>query len=382
MDILGLEEDGWSPQSPTPSPVSAPRTTTARQEPPTASERDETRRPSTIMTCTLLPMTTPAERLGQEDYWARIEELARMTALADQLELQQPVQVSPPSCMARASIDPGALTGGSAWRQTPRPAMTPNGQAETSTLHPSAHSTPSARPPASNRIGVASPRRRIATPPVQFPSIGSAFQQNSPLPSPTREFYRPSPPPSPSPSPGPGPVSAVRTVSPRLFIHPKSRSSRAHSRRYWPRPRYPSVASGHPILFPFPFRPVRGSPLALRSIKLGACRPPISISNAKPSSTSSSGPLSVCNVILTFFICARFPGQATSPEPEPAGRALRQRTLAQLNPYSIEQARYTRTLLKNGWQGAVVAGVRKGDEMTKEEMMRKKEELRKKARMI
>ncbi|SCZ94370.1 BZ3500_MvSof-1268-A1-R1_Chr12-2g03853 [Microbotryum saponariae] len=397
MDILGLEEDGWSPQSPTPSPVSAPRTTTARQEPPTASERDETRRPSTIMTCTLLPMTTPAERsssvapsdlgereersvrLGQEDYWARIEELARMTALADQLELQQPVQVSPPSCMARASIDPGALTGGSAWRQTPRPAMTPNGQAETSTLHPSAHSTPSARPPASNRIGVASPRRRIATPPVQFPSIGSAFQQNSPLPSPTREFYRPSPPPSPSPGPGPrlGSPNSVpsslhssqisvesRTLSqilaspsgthqsqvviPSSSPSPSARSEDRHS----PCARSNSAHAVRPSRSPTPNRP---------RPHLAALSP-----SATSSSPSSSAPDS--------------PAKLRPPEPEPAGRALRQRTLAQLNPYSIEQARYTRTLLKNGWQGAVVAGVRKGDEMTKEEMMRKKEELRKKGK--
>lgn len=53
------------------------------------------------------------------------------------------------------------------------------------------------------------------------------------------------------------------------------------------------------------------------------------------------------------------------------GRSLRNRTAAQLNPYSIEQAKYTRTLLRNGWQGAVVAGPRRGEE-TAEELHRKK----------
>lgn len=52
-------------------------------------------------------------------------------------------------------------------------------------------------------------------------------------------------------------------------------------------------------------------------------------------------------------------------------RALRNRTAAQLNPYSIEQARYARTLLKNGWQGAVVAGPR-AVELSAEELHRKK----------
>lgn len=53
------------------------------------------------------------------------------------------------------------------------------------------------------------------------------------------------------------------------------------------------------------------------------------------------------------------------------GRSLRNRTAAQLNPYSIEQARYARTLLRNGWQGAVVAGPR-AIELSAEEMRRKK----------
>lgn len=53
-------------------------------------------------------------------------------------------------------------------------------------------------------------------------------------------------------------------------------------------------------------------------------------------------------------------------------RAFRNRTAAQLNPYSIENAKYTRTLLKNGWQGAVVAGLR-GVEESESQMRRRKE---------
>lgn len=67
---------------------------------------------------------------------------------------------------------------------------------------------------------------------------------------------------------------------------------------------------------------------------------------------------------------------ATSISPEPegfnlAGRSLRQRTAAQLKPYSIENAKYTRTMLKNGWQGAVVAGPRVIEESAAE-LARKK----------
>lgn len=53
-------------------------------------------------------------------------------------------------------------------------------------------------------------------------------------------------------------------------------------------------------------------------------------------------------------------------------RAFRNRTAAQLKPYSIENAKYTRTLLKNGWQGAVVAGLR-GVEESESQMRRRKE---------
>lgn len=54
---------------------------------------------------------------------------------------------------------------------------------------------------------------------------------------------------------------------------------------------------------------------------------------------------------------------ASSPEveadidPQTLARSLRNRTAAQLNPYSVEKAKYTRSLLKNGWQGAVVRSV-------------------------
>jgi len=71
-----------------------------------------------------------------------------------------------------------------------------------------------------------------------------------------------------------------------------------------------------------------------------------------------------------------------SPPPEdvllgPTGRPLRARTAAQLNPYSIEQAKYTKSLLKNGWHGAVVAGP-KDKELSAEELRRKKAETERK----
>lgn len=71
------------------------------------------------------------------------------------------------------------------------------------------------------------------------------------------------------------------------------------------------------------------------------------------------------------------PLPALEPEPEPelelfGARSFRQRTAAQLKPYSIENAKYTRTMLKNGWKGAVVVGPRVLEE-TEEEMRIRKE---------
>lgn len=62
------------------------------------------------------------------------------------------------------------------------------------------------------------------------------------------------------------------------------------------------------------------------------------------------------------------------PEPEPelfGARSFRQRTAAQLKPYSIENAKYTRTMVKNGWQGAVVIGPRILEETEEEMRIRK-----------
>ncbi|GAA5980665.1 hypothetical protein JCM5350_003583 [Sporobolomyces pararoseus] len=59
------------------------------------------------------------------------------------------------------------------------------------------------------------------------------------------------------------------------------------------------------------------------------------------------------------------------PPSPPAGRSFRTRTAAQLKPFSTEQFRYTKTLLKNGWEGAVVAGP-KAVELSAEEIRRKK----------
>ncbi|GAA6037754.1 hypothetical protein JCM8097_002325 [Rhodosporidiobolus ruineniae] len=59
------------------------------------------------------------------------------------------------------------------------------------------------------------------------------------------------------------------------------------------------------------------------------------------------------------------------PDPLPAGRSFRTRTAAQLKPYSTEQLKYTKTLLRNGWEGAVVRGLRPVEE-TPEELRRRK----------
>ncbi|GAA5842711.1 hypothetical protein JCM3766R1_005759 [Sporobolomyces carnicolor] len=76
---------------------------------------------------------------------------------------------------------------------------------------------------------------------------------------------------------------------------------------------------------------------------------------------------------------ATLPRRSTSPPeqieeliPSPAkGRSLRTRTAQQLHPFSIEQLRYRKTLLKNGWAGAVVAG-QKAVELSAEELRQRK----------
>ncbi|SCV73101.1 BQ2448_7026 [Microbotryum intermedium] len=376
MGILGLEEDGWLPPCSTRSRSMASRTPAGRQEPP-PDERDETRpTPTPIMTRTPPPtmMTlatrsssvSPSDlgdreerlvRLGQEAYWMRIEELARMTALADHLEHQQPVLIS----------------------QSPVKRHAEAASMQPSPLRPSsAHSTPSARLPSSPRIDTASPRRRPTTPPVEC-ITNSPFQRDSSLPAPTRSLHRPCPRPSPrlgnpttyhDASPVHSSQISVQSRSlsqilasplrthPVDLVIPSSSPSALSDDRHSPRAR---SNSAQPSRAPPRRRPSR-------SLSPDDPHPRPRLPPFPSSSSSSSSPASA----------SRAP--SPEPEPEPVGRGLRQRTLAQLNPYSIEQARYTRTLLKNGWQGAVVAGPRKGDEMTKEEMMRKKEELRKKGK--
>lgn len=57
----------------------------------------------------------------------------------------------------------------------------------------------------------------------------------------------------------------------------------------------------------------------------------------------------------------------------PQGRSMRNRSAAQLNPYAMEQAKYARSLAKNGWQDAVVK-FRRPPEDSAEKLLRKKEE--------
>ena len=56
------------------------------------------------------------------------------------------------------------------------------------------------------------------------------------------------------------------------------------------------------------------------------------------------------------------------------GRTFRQRKPAQLQPYTTEQSRYARTLLANGWKGALVAGLARGGSLSTDELRRRKEE--------
>ncbi|GAA6007519.1 hypothetical protein JCM11491_004193 [Sporobolomyces phaffii] len=95
-------------------------------------------------------------------------------------------------------------------------------------------------------------------------------------------------------------------------------------------------------------------------------KPTRRVSKTSPSPSTSPAPASP-------------PARSPSPNAEPpvlppsppVGRSFRTRTAAQLKPFSTEQFRYTKTLLKNGWAGAVVAGP-KAVELSAEEIRRKK----------
>ncbi|KAM0752919.1 hypothetical protein T439DRAFT_378677 [Meredithblackwellia eburnea MCA 4105] len=120
---------------------------------------------------------------------------------------------------------------------------------------------------------------------------------------------------------------------------PLRATSRSASRATSTLPPSPSQGSQHP-------RPLANSTRRIAS-----------------SSSSSSSPSPEPEVVVL----------EPSPEPIDLGRrSFRTRTAAQLKPYSVEQFKYTKTLLKNGWRGAVVAGPRKA-ELSAEEMKRRRE---------
>lgn len=118
----------------------------------------------------------------------------------------------------------------------------------------------------------------------------------------------------------------------------------------------PRVASPSPSPSP---DPLALSPLSSAPPRLSPARLPTSSPLSPPAALSPSPS----------------PVQEPAPErePEPAGRTFRKRTTAQLQPYTLEQTKYTRTLLQNGWQGAVVAGLPRGGDLSADELRRRKQ---------
>ncbi|GAA5891519.1 hypothetical protein JCM8208_007311 [Rhodotorula glutinis] len=82
---------------------------------------------------------------------------------------------------------------------------------------------------------------------------------------------------------------------------------------------------------------------------------------------------------------ATSPPPIIPPDPDPpipAGRSFRQRTAAQLAPYSTEHQRYAVSLLRNGWEGAVVRGLPRGHEEDGEDEVRRRKEAAEKAERV
>ncbi|BGP03234.1 hypothetical protein RTG_02578 [Rhodotorula toruloides ATCC 204091] len=195
------------------------------------------------------------------------------------------------------------------------------------------------RPQARTLASSAERRRRAPSPSLAVP----AFRRSS-----SRRPHSPSDRPSPEPS-LPHPDEVLR--KPRRSTSPTLSDASSHVLDMIARPRKPVQSR--------PSRPSRSpSPPDTRTPTPPPRKRPRTATPPPSSSSRASSPVHI-------------PPDAAHLV---AGRALRTRTVAQLKPYSVEQLKYTKTLLKNGWEGAVVRTKRPVEE-TAEDLQRKKEEL-------
>ncbi|GAA5839103.1 hypothetical protein JCM9279_002597 [Rhodotorula babjevae] len=187
-------------------------------------------------------------------------------------------------------------------------------------------------------------------------------------------------------------------------------------------PRHPSPSFAAPRRRPIPSSPLAdtsdadSSPLSLPALRKPAALPPvrlvspISSSPPEPAFDTARQPLaSTSRASSPSRSRSRSPtprarappssslaGAASAPAsprpptpppvippdldpPAPAGRSFRQRTAAQLAPYSTEHQRYAVSLLRNGWEGAVVRGLPRGHEEDGEDEVRRRKEAADKA---
>ncbi|GAA5960664.1 hypothetical protein JCM21900_005446 [Sporobolomyces salmonicolor] len=158
-----------------------------------------------------------------------------------------------------------------------------------------------------------------------------------------------------------GSPASARSLTPSSHTSPRSPRISSHTSPPPPRPAFEAETCS--------LSPARSDQSSVALI----ARPSAAVGLRMPSSSSERSPSPPRR-------CSRHPSQhgsstahsppSPAPDPLPAGRSFRTRTVAQLKPYSTEQFRYTKTLLRNGWEGAVVAGPRRVEESAKE--LRKK----------
>ncbi|GAA5931636.1 hypothetical protein JCM10213_003163 [Rhodosporidiobolus nylandii] len=171
--------------------------------------------------------------------------------------------------------------------------------------------------------------------------------------------------PSPSPSlaasgsASPRPLSPLGSPSLRVSSHMSPFLAKTVSPRRSPSPARSDASSGITDIIARPRK------AALEAV------PSSSPSHRSPTPTLQRSPTPSPRRRSSPRASSPPPDIPPDPEPPLAGRSFRTRTAAQLNPYSIEQVKYTRSLLRNGWEGAVVRGQRAVEE-TAAELQRKK----------
>ncbi|KAK4705089.1 hypothetical protein P7C70_g1116, partial [Phenoliferia sp. Uapishka_3] len=306
---------------------------------------------------------------------SEIEEPAR-TAMEEDLEAyENAMQVDPP---ASTSVNLLPSPNASSPLST-IPSSSPDPMAMSPVAARRVSSSPSHSPPPLRTTRPASPTPIVHSKAIENNGILETSQSGSLTPPMAQhQAYE-----SPSPHQSPQPAAASPTPLPSLANGKYSPSSNAHSTHSTsPLPQVSALSRPEISEWP-PHRrqPTSASPTPFPSLPYGQPSP-AAPSESHPSQLSELQQSQPASPPQNRPATQRSPSAQNSPSPSPPPiippspplRSFRSRTKAQLNPFTVEQSLYTRSLLKNGWQGAVVAGVPRGRDLSSAELQRKKEE--------